>query len=612
MEITFRLKAFEEVYHTTAFLAIEFCVEFKRSADLRRLCDALRNHYASIQKGCSTLPRDASHVDYQNPKAFLRLVDLRFKQFHASMDLSLYKEAYAICDDIHNLLASVRQPLPQIRADALGNLAEVLLKARGGALMHATASLRLISHIRQFRVGRDLVGAELSSMATKATLAVLAIPYVQVPPSLSLEVTAEELQSARQTAWQSVMELSAVPSRARLVSDLKASVLTHASPVAAKLFNLLEDGASHPVSCCSEVSRLINELPADLAAIYGPPLRSSALVIVLKSLSVLFKSVSVEKILSRYCPANFLSADEVIRSLTSLCKSSAIPATFNAAARMVNFDSTVGAASGESFIARIATAGRSVNAALDMIFQQDSADANRAYIDEERQQIYRVRVRRLEEDAAIITRREEAMRQRARLRAEERTRKEENVRRAAEETKREEDEKLRKQAENDAKQREQLRIQQEKETADRTRRDELLKEVRDRLARGTAVVRLVELKGVSRKLDELTVDDVSDMTTEQLEKFVDEQATRERRERVKIRKADARRVDHLVRALREENAKLLATFEDKQRAKDLARAAEWKENVEAKNKEKCERLIMLQSHLKNVHADIQKWKQEHQ
>ncbi|KAK2363243.1 eukaryotic translation initiation factor 3 subunit A [Trifolium repens] len=98
LEILRNNSKFEALYTATAHRAFEFCKQYKRKTEFRRLCGIIRNHLANLIKYRDQLDRP----DLSSPDS-LQLY-LRFDQLKIAAELELWQEAFRSAEDIHGLM----------------------------------------------------------------------------------------------------------------------------------------------------------------------------------------------------------------------------------------------------------------------------------------------------------------------------------------------------------------------------------------------------------------------------------------------------------------------------------------------------------------------------
>jgi translation initiation factor 3 subunit A len=106
LEILRSNQKLESLYSETAHKAFGFCVKYKRPTEMRRLCELLRNHLASLSK---YPPREAVAAGTPTDGLAMHL-EVRYAQLNAAADLELWQESYRTIEDIHALTLTLKKP----------------------------------------------------------------------------------------------------------------------------------------------------------------------------------------------------------------------------------------------------------------------------------------------------------------------------------------------------------------------------------------------------------------------------------------------------------------------------------------------------------------------
>lgn len=80
MEILRNNSKLEALYAMTAYRAFQFCKEYKRVTEFRRLCEILRNHLANLNKYRDQRDRP----DLTIPESLQLYLETRFEQLKVS------------------------------------------------------------------------------------------------------------------------------------------------------------------------------------------------------------------------------------------------------------------------------------------------------------------------------------------------------------------------------------------------------------------------------------------------------------------------------------------------------------------------------------------------
>lgn len=106
----------------TAHKAFQFCLQYKRSTEFRRLCEILRNHLTNLNKYRDQ--RDRPELSL--PETLQLYTETRFEQLKVATELELWQEAFRSVEDIHGLMSLVKKvPKPQLMAAYYAKLTKI-------------------------------------------------------------------------------------------------------------------------------------------------------------------------------------------------------------------------------------------------------------------------------------------------------------------------------------------------------------------------------------------------------------------------------------------------------------------------------------------------------
>ncbi|KAL4600855.1 hypothetical protein ACB092_11G229900 [Castanea dentata] len=89
----------------TAHRAFQFCKQYKRTTEFRRLCEIIRNHLANLNKYRDQRDRP----DLSAPESLQLYLDTRFEQLKVATELELWQEAFQSVEDSHGLMFMVKK-----------------------------------------------------------------------------------------------------------------------------------------------------------------------------------------------------------------------------------------------------------------------------------------------------------------------------------------------------------------------------------------------------------------------------------------------------------------------------------------------------------------------
>ncbi|PON65523.1 Proteasome component (PCI) domain containing protein [Trema orientale] len=231
----------EALYAMTAYRAFQFCKQYKRTAEFRRLCEIIRNHLANLNKYKDQRDRP----DLSEPESLQLYLDTRFEQLKIATELELWQEAFRSVEDIHGLMSMVKKtPKPSLMVVYYAKLSEIFWIS-SSHLYHAYAWLKLFNLQKSFN--KNLSQKDLQLIASSVILAALSVaPYDQRRGASYLELEIEKERNLRMAKLigfnlDPKFEGGEVLSRASLLSELVAKgVLSCAAQEVKDLFKLLE------------------------------------------------------------------------------------------------------------------------------------------------------------------------------------------------------------------------------------------------------------------------------------------------------------------------------------------------------------------------------------
>ncbi|TGZ84939.1 hypothetical protein EX30DRAFT_13220 [Ascodesmis nigricans] len=596
----------EIMYQTTAFQAFKFCQKYTRKTEFRRLCELLRNHVQNAAKYANTMHA----INLNDPDTLQRHLDTRFQQLNVAVELELWQEAFRSVEDIHTLLTlSKKQAKNVMMANYYEQLTEIFMRSEN-YLFHAAAFSRLYNLLLASAAqvaqnpalkkdSPDASKEERVRVASLFLLSALSIPVISQARSRGTLLDVDEAKRTKNTRLTNLLGMSRAPTRAALFKDIiNKGILKIARPEIRELYTILEVDF-HPLSICKKISPILEKIAADeKLQRYVHPLQQVILTRLFQQLSQVYDSVQLKFVLDL---ATFPSPFEVTPSIIEKfimngCKKGDLSIRIDHAAGVLTFESDIfsstkplhpgsGAGSAEK-----GSIQKLQSTPSEIVRTQMSRLAKACYITlthvdpefvAERQVAKEAAQQRALKGAAkehkdtlarrtIIERKKEAAesalikkeKEEAAIRAQ----KQEEAR-AAEAARVAEAQRLRDQA----------RIKAEQ---DRIRKEEIKKQLED-----LALKNKVDLD----KIDDLDSNAIRRMKLEQLEK--------EKKDMSEKLRITGKRIDHLERAYRREEVKLLPQDYERQRAQDLAAYEEEKKLTLETAKTQHEEAVALKHRL---------------
>lgn len=596
----------EIMYQSTAMQAFEFCQKYTRKTEFRRLCELLRNHVQTAAKYSAQMHA----INLNDPDTLQRHLETRFQQLNVAVELELWQEAFRSVEDIHTLLnLSKRPPKNIMMANYYEKLTRIFLVGEN-YLFHAAAWSRYYNLLRQsasiLASGQSKKSdnpatseADLSKAASFVLLSALAIPVISTSRSRGALVDIDEAKKNKNSRLTHLLGMAQAPTRAVLFKDaMSKGLLKRARPEIRELYNILEVDF-HPLSICQKISPILTQIGADAEMEkYILPLQQVILTRLFQQLSQVYETVDLEFVenLAKFPEPFQVTRDTIEKFIMNGNKKGDLAIRMDHATGVLSFDTDVfsstkaihagsGAGSAES---ETSSVQRLQNTPSEIVRTQLTRLAKSLYItcqyidpsfnearikareaayarartgaeQEHRETLARKQIiqKRKEEASEIQARKEKEDATRKRIRAAQIE--EAEAKRLAQEQKDREDKRL-------------------KVELERVRKEELKKQIAD-LKIGSKAIDIDE-----EDLDNLDANRLRAMKLAQLE--------REKNDINEKLRVTGKRIDHLERAFRKEEAKKLPEDYAVQRKRDEDAyeriTAQTLKDAEAKHKENVE------------------------
>lgn len=558
--------------------AFDFCLKYTRKTEFRRLCELLRNHVQTAAKYSSQMHA----INLSDPETLQRHLETRFQQLNVAVELELWQEAFRSVEDIHTLLSlSKRPPKNIMMANYYEKLTRIFLVGEN-YLFHAAAWSRYYSLLRQSAVllatgqtkkadNPPAGDADIQRAASFVLLSALAIPVISTTRSRGAMVDFDEAKKNKNSRLTHLLGMAQAPSRSALFRDaLAKSLLKRARPEIRDLYNILEVDF-HPLSICQKISPILTKIGDDEEmAKYIQPLQQVILTRLFQQLSQVYETVDLAFVenLAKFPEPHQVSRGMIEKFIMNGNKKGDLSIRMDHATSLLTFDNDVfssskashagsggGSAESEtgsvqrlqstpaeivrSQLTRLGKALHTTCFYIDPSFSKARAEARQAAL-------ARARAGAQEEHLAILGRKEIIeKRKEAASEAQAKREKELAQKKREQEQALQEAEDRRLAAEQ--KEREERRLKAER---DRVRKDELKKQIAD-------------LKIGPNALD-IDVDNLDNLDSSDLRRMKLAQLEREKNDVNEKLRITGKRIDHLERAFRKEEAKKLPEDYEKQ------------------------------------------------
>ena len=613
----------EVMYQSTAMLAFGFCQHFTRKTEFRRLCELLRNHVQNAAKYQSQMHA----INLSDPDTLQRHLDTRFQQLNVAVELELWQEAFRSVEDIHTLLSLSKRPAKNIMmANYYEKLTRIFLVSEN-YLFHAAAWSRYYNLLRQSsnvvasgqsskKDNPAVTEADMSKAASFVLLSALSIPVISTSRSRGALIDVDEARKNKNNRLTNLLGMSAAPTRAVLFKDaMSKGLLKRARPEIRELYQILEVDF-HPLSICKKISPILTQIGSDPEMEkYVVPLQQVILTRLFQQLSQVYESVELQYVhkLAQFPEPFQVNGASIEKFIMNGCKKGDLAIRIDHATGVLTFDSDIfssakalhpGSSSG-SADGDVGSVQRLQRTPAEIVRSQLTRLAKTLYVtchyvdpdyNEAREQAKTAALARAREGAeqehqdtlarrAIIEKKKELASD-----ALQKKQKEEETRKRIVAQQRQEAEALRLSEEH--KERERKRMKDEQ---DRIRRENNENELKDLVKKG------INIGDV----------DVKDLDSNQLRLLRISQLEKEKNDLFKNLRVTGKRIDHLERAFRKEEVKLLPQDYAAQRERDIASYDKWKaetlKEAERKHKEDVSlkhRLSRLLPLYESFHEDL--------
>lgn len=570
----------EIMYQATALQAFGFCQKYTRKTEFRRLCELLRNHVQNAAKYQSQMHA----INLSDPDTLQRHLDTRFQQLNVAVELELWQEAFRSVEDIHTLLSLSKRPAKNVMmANYYEKLTRIFLVSEN-YLFHAAAWSRYYNLLRQsastlasgqsFKKDNPAVSdTDMSRAASFVLLSALSIPVISTSRSRGALMDIDEVRKNKNNRLTNLLGMSQAPTRAVLFKDaMSKGLLQRVTPEIRELHQILEVDF-HPLSICQKISPILTRIGADPGMEkYVLPLQQVILTRLFQQLSQVYESVELSFVhqLALFPEPYQVTSDTIEKFIMNGCKKGDLAIRIDHATGVLTFDSDVFSSAktvhpgsgGISVETETSSIQRLQRTPAEIVKSQLARLAHTLYVtcqyvdpeyNEARQQAKAAAFTRAQTGAeqehqdtlarrAIIEKKKELASD-----ALQKKQKEEETRKRLLIQQRQEAESLRLAEEH--KERERRRLKDEQ---DRIRRENNEKELNDLVKRG---INLGEID-----LDDLDSNRLRIIRITQLEK--------EKNDLYKNLRVTGKRIDHLERAFRKEELKLLPKDYEAQLARD--------------------------------------------
>ena len=569
----------EVMYQSTALQAFQFCQKYVRKTEFRRLCELLRNHVQNAAKYQSQMHA----INLSDPDTLQRHLDTRFQQLNVAVELELWQEAFRSVEDIHTLLSLSKRPAKNVMMANYYEKLTQIFRVSENYLFHAAAWSRYYNLLRQ---SANLVAtgqsskkdmpaaseADLNRAASFVLLSALSIPVISTNRSRGALMDVDELRKNKNTRLTNLLGMSSAPTRAVLFKDaMSKGLLKRARPEIRELYQILEVDF-HPLSICKRISPILTQIGSDPdMEKYVAPLQQVILTRLFQQLSQVYESVELKFVheLAQFPDPYQVNPATIEKFIMNGCKKGDLAIRVDHATNVITFDSDV--FSSAKSLHPGSGAGSSENETSVQRLQRTPADIVRSSLTRLAKSLY-VTCQYVDPQFNETRQQAKAAALRAAAAGAEQEHQETLARRAIIEKKKElaSDALQKKQKEEETRKRiliqqrqeaETLRLQEEQKERERKR----LKDEQNRIRRENNEKEINDLKAKGIDLGDV---DMDDLDSNRLRLLRISQLEKEKNDLNKNLRVTSKRIDHLERAFRKEEIKLLPRDYEAQRKRD--------------------------------------------
>jgi translation initiation factor 3 subunit A len=293
LELLHKNAKLEKVYHKTCEKAFKFCLDYQRNLEFRRLCDMLRQQLAALQR-MATTPARTNRIAWEwTPEAVEMHLHTRFVQLEVATSLELWNEGFQTVEDIYEIMVIGRKaPKPKLMATYYEKLTRIFWVAEN-QLFHAYAWFKYYCLSLDSR--KDVKGEERSFMASAVLLSALSIPSTRDTTDPSALHEEDEIASEKNRQMAKLLDFQANPTRKALLEDIIArGVLDEALPEVTALYYALET-KFNPLGLVKALTPFLTSIKSHANLVgYAVPLQRVAIVRIVQQLSRVYSVVKMD------------------------------------------------------------------------------------------------------------------------------------------------------------------------------------------------------------------------------------------------------------------------------------------------------------------------------
>jgi len=583
----------ESLYHETAQIALEFCRTHKRVVEFKRLCEILSKNWLDLFKMKLNQTIPLHQTNPHNPDTIEKTLETRCVQLKVATELELLRQSFASCEEIHSLMVKCppKKRKPQLLAQYYEFLSQICWVSES-YLFHAFSCLKTFCLYHTLH--KKWTDQERHELASRVVLAHIIVPVDNVGQFTKL--TGNDQLAEKSKRMATLFFIPVPPTRQSVNCELRINVLQHALPVAKELYNILE-ADTIGINLCEVSKPLLDELLAHESKhlqAYVEPLRQVIFFRLLAQLSKVYSNMSLENFraaISQLVPLE-VAEKWIVSSAETFGMS--VPVQIDYVQKAILFGDASDPLSQKRPIVQLASA-------LRKDFSNANMMRNKAEYETERDALLSTFEKRFAAERQLIRERKEEIDKRRDEREAVELQKEEEARQKRVKQEQDELEVERARIADGKTKREIERLAQKKKATELERNIRMLED----LSKAGA-----NLVVGGKKIKEIAVADLEKIAPEQIEKARTKQIQKERADQIRKRKMEAKRVDHLARALIGEEVKYMESACEELEANDIAYFAKLLEENCAKAALEHEKQLQIANNFRPFEEFLMTWEKE--
>lgn len=289
LELLYKIPKLEKVYHDTCRKAFKFCLDFKRSLEFRRLCEMLRNQLINLQKTPPVTARNRVIWEWTTEAVEFHL-NTRFAQLEVATSLELWNEGFRTIEDIYAIMvAGKKTPKAKLMMNYYDKLQRIFWVS-DNKLFHGYAWYRYYCLFCESK--KEIKPDDKCMLASSVLLSAITVPSTRDMYSFADE---EEELVEKSSQMALLLDFQSNPSRQSLLNDISSKgILNEVLPELKALYESLEI-KFQPLALVDKIVKALAIVKATpTLSIYAIPLQKVAVVKLLQQLGRVYSTIKLQ------------------------------------------------------------------------------------------------------------------------------------------------------------------------------------------------------------------------------------------------------------------------------------------------------------------------------